>query len=193
MVRQNHNIPSDRLQQVLHENFATTRCLAQRSSKLGRQGSVSSIERLVYFGSLAERPWVAWKSFASVQEILARVDPGESDPKLTRRVPVGVLAPLLRDLDEETASKWAWFLWEQRRKSAGGWFYSNVPLRTRVWLARAFAVDHPTEPCVVFDGGLQGFVVFDPDEKKVLGRFDFDQNRIKAKSRFPFSAPRFPE
>lgn len=122
--------------------------------KLGQKGSAEAIPELFALAARAERPWVAWKSLASVQEILPRVDPGTLHYKVLRRINVNSLAPLLRDIDQEIASNWAWTLWEQRKNWLGVSFRRSVPLKTRLWLARAYAADHPNTANEVFEEGL---------------------------------------
>lgn len=123
--------------------------------ELGREGDAEAIAHLLYLADRAERPWVAWKSLASVQEILPRVDPSKLHYRVLRNMRINTLAPLLRDLDSDVASLWAWTLWEHRKKWLMVSFRSRVPLRTRIWLARAFATNHPQVAVEVFREGLR--------------------------------------
>lgn len=123
--------------------------------KLGQNGSAESIPHLLSIADQAERPWEAWKSLASVQEILPRVDPTKLHHQFLRGIGVDLLAPLLRDLDDTTASRWAWTLWEHHQKWLTVSFRSRVPLRTRLWMARSFATLHRDVAGEVFLEGLK--------------------------------------
>lgn len=125
--------------------------------ELGRRGTESSIRALLSLPTLEEREWVYWKALASVQEILPRIDPTKLDDRTLMYISADLVAPLLRDLDAEVASAWAWTFWERQKKLLGGSFAfrSHVRLRSRLWLAKAFAANHPQEALDIFREGLQ--------------------------------------
>jgi hypothetical protein len=125
--------------------------------ELGRRGTENSIRTLLSLTTLEEREWVCWKALASVQEILPRVDPTKLDDRTLINISADLVAPLLRDLDAEVASSWAWTFWERQKKLLGGNFVfrSHVRLRSRLWLAKAFAANHPQDASEIFREGLQ--------------------------------------
>lgn len=123
--------------------------------ELGRKGTGKSLLPLLGYASVEEREWVCWKALASVQEILSREDPGKLDDRTIHFIPADLVAPLLRDLDPGVAGGWAWSLWERQKAFYGeGTFRSKVRLRTRIWLASAFAASHPQKAVEVFREGL---------------------------------------
>jgi hypothetical protein len=122
---------------------------------LGRTGTGKSLPALLAFPTTEEREWVCWKVLATVQEILTRVDPTKLDDRTLMNISADLVAPLLRDLDSEVAKVWAWTLWEHHKEWLRVSFRSKVRLRTRLWLARAFAADHPQQALEVFQEGLQ--------------------------------------
>lgn len=119
--------------------------------KIGHNGTGESIPRLLYIADRVERPWVAWKLLASVQQLLARVDPTTLHNHVVGDIRLDLVAPLFRDLEDETAARWAWMLWEKRVRTV---FPSSIRLQTRVWLARSFASLKPEVAVEVFRHGL---------------------------------------
>lgn len=122
--------------------------------ELGRTGFEISLVGLLNLSDLDERPWVQWKLLASVQEMLLRVDPTKLSNSTMQQIPADRLAPLLRDLDAAVASRWAWRVWEHHKEWLMVSFRDRVPLRSRVWLARAFAAEQPQIASEVFREGL---------------------------------------
>ncbi|MES2468815.1 MAG: hypothetical protein V4675_16040 [Verrucomicrobiota bacterium] len=123
--------------------------------KLGRIGTEKSMPALFELSQRNDRQWVNWKAFASIQEILTRVEPGKLDEEALMQIPAELVGPLLRDLDPRVANDWAWTLWEHHEKWLMTSFRSTVRLRTRIWLASAFAASHPQQAWEVFLEGLQ--------------------------------------
>ena len=109
--------------------------------ELGRRGTEKSIRTLLSLPTLEEREWVCWKALASVQEILPRVDPTKLDDRTLMNISADLVAPLLRDLESDVASAWAWTFSVRQKELLGGnfAFRSHVRLRSRLWLAKAFA------------------------------------------------------
>ena len=123
--------------------------------ELGRIGTKKSLVPLLNRPRFEEREWVRWKSLASVQEILPRVDPTQLEREIMIHISADLVAPLLRDLNADVANIWAWTLWERQKDVLSAAFRSNVRLRTRIWLAKAFAASHPQVAAEVFREGLQ--------------------------------------
>jgi len=124
--------------------------------ELGRKGTKKSLLPLLIRPRMEEREWVRWKALASVQEILPRVDPTQLEREIMIHIPADLVAPLLRDLDADVANLWAWTLWERLYDGYdSAVFRSHVRLRTRIWLAKAFAASHPQAAVEVFREGLQ--------------------------------------
>lgn len=123
--------------------------------ELGSRGTESSILTLLSLPTLEEREWVYWKALASVQEILPRIDPTKLDDRTLMHISADLVAPLLRDLNGNVANVWAWTLWEHHRNWLGASFRSSVRLRSRLWLAKAFAASHPQVALEVFREGSQ--------------------------------------
>jgi hypothetical protein len=134
--------------------------------ELGRIGTEISLPRLLILSRQNERKWVCWKVLASVQEILERVDPKKLSFETLMIIPADAIAPLLQDLAPEVASMWAWTLWEHHQKWLSVSFRSKVRLRDRIWMAGAFAAQHPNEAQEVFREGLQSQ---DPAMRTVSG------------------------
>lgn len=123
--------------------------------ELGQRGTAVSLPGLMSRSKFDERPWVAWKALASVQEILPRVDPTQLDSKSMMNIDAPFVAPMLRDLDPAVADRWAWAIWEHHKKWLTVSFQERVPLLTRLLFASAFAPSHPAEAGEVFDDGLR--------------------------------------
>lgn len=123
--------------------------------ELGRIGTQKSLWPLLELSQRDKRQWVNWKAFASIQEILPRIEPEKIDERTLRHIPAELVGPLLRDLDPRVANDWAWTLWEHHKKWPENSFRSGIRLRTRIWLASAFAASHPQEAWQVFLEGLQ--------------------------------------
>lgn len=122
--------------------------------KLGSRGTDKSIHALIGLAEREERLWVAWKAFASVQEILAKTDPANIENHTLTSIRLDLIAPLLRDLDPEKADVWAWKLWQNHRLSNKMTFNHPVSLQTRLWLASAIAANHPKEATEAIQDGL---------------------------------------
>ncbi len=158
--------------------------------ELGHRGSEKSMVSLIGLAEFEEREWVGWKALASVQEILARIDPAKIDEKTLRLLSAKTVAPLLRDLDPKLADGFAWTLWSYQRKWLSVSFRSRLPLQTRLWLAKAFAPSHTKEAAEVFEEGLQsqdaairmaaGMLV----RSVVGGSMSFDESSTKILERF---------
>lgn len=121
---------------------------------LGSRGTEKSIHALIGLAESEERVWVAWKAFASVQEILTQIDPANIENHTLRSIRLDLIAPLLRDLEPEKADVWAWKLWQSHRLSDKTTFNHPVPLKTRLWLASAIAANHPKEVTEAIEDGL---------------------------------------
>jgi len=103
--------------------------------KIGRIGSAMSIGELSMHAVAEECEWTKWKALASVLELMSRIEPETAtDAELAWARPE-LLAPLLGDLPQPMAEKWALHLW----KRSSHIHYDKDYLRTRLWLARFFA------------------------------------------------------
>lgn len=103
--------------------------------KLGKTGSAMSIGELSMHAVAEECEWTKWKALASVLELMSIIEPETAtDADLVWARPE-LLAPLLGDLPQPMAEKWALRLW----KLSSHIHYDKDYLRTRLWLARFFA------------------------------------------------------
>ncbi len=130
--------------------------------RLGQVGTPHCIEDLVTAGRYVEPDWAQWKARASIQEILARHEPGKQPVRFSKEsvsamgaTSISVVAPLLRDLPGDRAEAWAWTLWQQGPAPGYPGVHRDLALPARLWLARSFARRQPQTAATVFRDGLQ--------------------------------------
>lgn len=130
-------------QQRLHDK---RRAVDAALRKLGKTGSANSIGVLSMLAVAEDCQWAKWKALASVLELMGRIDPETATNADLAWARPDMLAPLLGDLSQPQAEKWALRFWKQSSHI----HYDKDYLKTRLWLARFFATADATLAASIF-------------------------------------------